>query len=475
MDRREFIRLAAAAPLAAVASPGVSQGQSGCLRFSADVPVFGDFDVAVFGAGPAGIGAAVSAARSGKKTILVERYGFPGGVGTWGSMGIFYLFEDDFRQPKRQIIKGLADEVVRALDRRGAASLMRNNTCDEPTGERIGDRPLLGKVGFLPMALRTVYHDVLSAAGVTKLFMANLAGAVTDGRRITAAVVSCLEGPRAIRAKTFVDATGDAQLVHLAGGETFQAPPDETMHKSMFAELCGVKPHDIAANRRRYKELFDAGKTPEGVWNHMGFMRFLEPDHVQLPVAYAVGDCCSSADMTRMDAELRHANEEVLAFYRREMKGYEDAYLVNTSVQVASRDGRHAVGRAVLDRAYLQGEADAADGVLPIHRFWGIEHSVKQKKGFRSKDSGGKQGLRLLPFGTLVSKSFDNVLMAGRCFSVRPDVLCMCRMMTTCMAMGQVAGTAASLAIDRRLPDVGAVPHDELVARLAAAGCVCRL
>ena len=475
MDRRDFIRMTAAAPLAAVTLPGAAaEPKPGCVRFAADVPLLGDFDVAVFGAGPAGIGAAVSAARAGKKTILVERYNFPGGVGTWGSMGIFFLFEDNPAKPTRQIIKGLADETVRALDRRGAARVMRDNRCDEPTGGRIGDRPLLGKVGFLPMALRTVYHDILSAAGVAKLFMTNLAGVVTDGRRVSAAVVSCLEGPRAIRAKTFVDATGDAQLVHLAGGETFQAPPDETMHKSMFAELCGMKPHDIAANRRRYKELFDAGKTPDGVWNHMGFMRFLEPGHVQLPVAYAVGDCCSSADMTRMDAELRHANEDVLAFYRREMTGYEDAYLVSSAVQVSSRDGRHAVGRVVLDRAYLQGEEDAADGVLPIHRYWGVEHSVKQRKGFRTKDSGGKPGLRLLPYGTLVAKDFDNVLMAGRCLSARPDVMRMCRMMTTCMAMGQVAGTAAALAVDRRLADVGAVPHGDLVARLESANCVCR-
>lgn len=472
MNRRQFLALGAAAPFAA-SLHAESPTPSGTVHFSAEVPIYGEYDVAVFGAGPAGIGAAVNAARAGKKTILVEKYNFPGGVGAWGSMAIFFVFEDPSPKPTRQVIKGLADEVVRTLDKRGAASLMLNNTCDQPTCERIGDAPLLGKVGFAPEDLRIVYHDLLSSAGVEKLFMANLAGVVRNGRKIDAAIVSCLEGPRAIRAKVYIDATGDAQLVHLAGGATRKAPPLETMHKSMFAELSGVAPHDLAANKRHYRQMFEKGELPEGVWSRMGFMRYREPDHVQLPVAYAVGDCCSSADMTRMDAELRHINEAVLRLYREKLPGYEKAYFVNAATQVSSRDGRHAVGRVTLDRAYLQGDVDAADGVLPIRRRWGLQHSVKQKQGFSAPDTGSKPGHRLLPYGTLVSKDFDNVLMAGRCLSALPDVMGSCRMMTHCMAMGQITGTAASIALDQSLADVGAVPHAELTRRLEACNCVC--
>lgn len=471
MNRKEFICLGAAAPLMTAA--GTPAAKPGCVRFSADVPVYGDYDVAVFGAGPAGIGAAISAARAGRKTILVERYNFPGGVGAWGCQAIFFLFEDDSAHPTRQIIRGLADETVRLLDKRGAAHLMLHNTCTEPEKEPIGDRPLLGKVGFAPEDLKLVYHDLLSAAGVEKLFMCSLAGVVREGRHVTAAVVSCLEGPRAIRAREFIDATGDAQLVHLAGGETFKAAPAETMHKSIFADLCGVKPHDVAANRRRYRELYAAGKMPENVWSRMGLMFYAQPDHVQLPVAFAAGDNCSSADMTRMDSELRHVNDEVLKFYRREMPGYADAYFVNSSVQVAARDGRHAKGRFVLDRAYLQGEVDAEDGIIPIHRAWGLAHSVRQKEGFSTKDTGRKPGLRLLPYRTLVPLDFDNVLVAGRGLSARPDVMGACRMMTTCMAMGQVAGTAAAIALDHGLGDMGTVPVKELKSRLEHANCVC--
>jgi len=472
MNRKQFICMGAAAPFLAVGDWTGSRSCTGSIRFSADVPVLGDYDVAVFGAGPAGVGAAIAAARAGKKTILVEHYNFPGGVGTWGCMGIFFLFEDDPVHPTRQIVKGLADEVVRALDRRGAAHMMRNNTCEGPVPEPVGAQPLLGKVGYAPEDLKLVYHELLSWAGVEKLFMGNLAGAVSEGRRVTAAIVSCLEGPRAIRAKEFIDATGDAQLVHLAGGGTFQAAPEATMHKSMFADLCGVKPHDVTANKRRYRKLFAEGKLPDNVWAHMGFMNYAQTDHVQLPVTYAIGDNCSSADMTRMDLELRRGNFAVLDFYRREMPSYDSAYFVNSSVQVASRDGRHMKGRFVIDRDYLKGTVDAEDGVLPIRRQWGLAHSVKQKEGFSSKDIGSCRGLRLLPYRALVSADFDNVLAAGRALSANPDVMGACRMMTTCMAMGQVAGTAAALAIGRGLADVGAVPIEELKSRLENAGCV---
>ena len=477
-NRRDFIKGSAllgafACGAGKVRAAAAEPVPDGAVRFTADVPLLGDFDVAVFGAGPAGVGAAVSAARAGKKTVLVERYNFPGGVGAWGSMAIFYRFEDDSERPTRQIYRGLADEVVRRLDRRGAASLMRGNACDEPTCERIGERPLLGKVGFAPDALRLAYHDILTEAGVTKLFMANLAGAVREGRRLSAAVVSCLEGPRAIRARCFVDATGDAQLVHLAGGATCKAAPDETMHKSIFAELCGVGPQDLRANKRKYAKLFAAGKLPAGTWAHMGFMRFREPDHVQLPVAYAVGDNCSSADMTRMDAELRHANDELLSLYRREFPGYEKAYFVNSSVQVGSRDGRHIVGRATLDPDYLAGEADAPDGILPLPRRWGLAHSTRQKDGFDVKGrSGSREGLRLLSYATLVPRDFDNVLAAGRCLSAEPVAMGSCRMMTQCMAMGQVAGTAAALVAERNLADAGAVPVADLRTRLVAQDCI---
>ena len=472
--RKGFLGLAgafAAQGLRAGERPPV--GRPDCIRYSCDVPVYGDYDVAVFGAGPGGIGAAVAAARAGKKTILVERYNFPGGVGAWASTPLFFQFEGpDAHGNQFQMIRGICDETVRMLDRCGHARFYANDDHKELEPGPIGDQPLRGKVYFDAEYLKIAYHDLLDAAGVEKLFMTALSGAVTDGRRLTEAVVTCLEGPRAIRAKTFVDATGDAFLVQLAGGETFQASPYETMHKSMFMEVCGVKPHSYVRNAERYAELYAQHKLPENVWCGHNYCHFAQADHYSIPEAYAVGDCCSSRDMTRMDAELRRLNAELLDVYRREFEGYGEAYWITGAQQVCSRDGRHVRGRDTVDLALIRGEREVVDGVVPILRKWGA-HSPRQREGFAPAQHGHLPGLKSIPYGALVSKSFDNVLVAGRGLSVEPEVAGTCRMMPTCMAQGQVAGTAAALALDFERGDVGRVRYAELRRRLEDSNHIC--
>ena len=200
------------------------------MHYSVDLPVRGTYDVVVVGAGPAGIGAAVTAARLGKTTLLVEKYGYPGGVGTYGCCTIFFRFGER----GRKLVGGLAEEVIRRMDARGAASFLINDGCQMPEFRAIGDRPLLGKVITKTEDLRVVYHDILSESEVEKLFYSHLCGVVREGRCVRGIVVDCLEGPQIVEGKVFIDATGDAHLVHRAGGRTEHVGPEETMHKSIF-------------------------------------------------------------------------------------------------------------------------------------------------------------------------------------------------------------------------------------------------
>ena len=109
---------------------------------------------------------AVTLARLGKKTLLVEKYGYPGGVGTYGCCTIFFRFGEH----GRQLVSGLAEETIRRMDRRGAASFLVNDGCQMPEFRPIGDRPLLYKVITKTEDLRVVYHDLLSESSVDKLF-----------------------------------------------------------------------------------------------------------------------------------------------------------------------------------------------------------------------------------------------------------------------------------------------------------------
>ena len=466
IKRRDFIRasgmLAIAGGGAAVAdAAGVSAGApAGAVRVSQDVPVLGDYDVCVVGAGPGGVGAAVASARAGKRTILVEHYGYPGGVGTNCNTPTFFF--DPYKGV--QYLRGIADEFIRRLAKRGAAWFLTHDERYQPDYSRpVGDGPILDRVRSRIEDMRVAYHDFLDEAGVEKLFYTHLTGVVRDGGRITAAIVDCLEGPRAIRAKVFVDATGAAHLVHRAGGKTRLAPPDKTMHKSIWATL-SPGPHDTPEvykeNQRIYNDLYrnHRERLPENVWTGLA---------IGLCSGYVNGNSCDSRDMTRMDAEMRRRNFELLACYKRELKGFEDAYIVTAIHQIGSRSGRHIVGRATVDKRLVTTSAMPDDPVMPFVRQWG-EHAASMKHGFGGEVHGELDGLGAVPYGALVPVDFSNVLACGLCISVEEDYVKTIRMMPNCIVSGQVAGTAAALALDATKGDVGAVPYAELRRRLEA-------
>ena len=466
IKRRDFIRasgmLAIAGGGAAVAdAAGVSAGApAGAVRVSQDVPVLGDYDVCVVGAGPGGVGAAVASARAGKRTILVEHYGYPGGVGTNCNTPTFFF--DPYKGV--QYLRGIADEFIRRLAKRGAAWFLTHDERYQPDYSRpVGDGPILDRVRSRIEDMRVAYHDFLDEAGVEKLFYTHLTGVVRDGGRITAAIVDCLEGPRAIRAKVFVDATGAAHLVHRAGGKTRLAPPDKTMHKSIWATL-SPGPHDTPEvykeNQRIYNDLYrnHRERLPENVWTGLA---------IGLCSGYVNGNSCDSRDMTRMDAEMRRRNFELLACYKRELKGFEDAYIVTAIHQIGSRSGRHIVGRATVDKRLVTTSAMPDDPVMPFVRQWG-EHAASMKHGFGGEVHGELDGLGAVPYGALVPVDFSNVLACGLCISVDEDYVKTIRMMPNCIVSGQVAGTAAALALDATKGDVGAVPYAELRRRLEA-------
>lgn len=437
------------------------------MVYTTDIPVRGKYAVVVVGAGPAGIGAAVTSARLGLKTLLVERYGYPGGVGTYGCCTIFFRFGEY----GRQLVGGLAEEVIRRMDARGAASFTVDDGCQMPEFRPIGGRPLLGKVITKTEDLRVVYHDVLSESGVEKLFYSHFCGVVRAGRRLTGIVVDSLEGPGIIEGTVFIDASGDAHLVHRAGGKTEQAAADSTMHKSVFFMVGGVTPHDPQVNARRYRELFRAGAVPDKVWDHLGHSCQLDPGIVQLPFAYANGDGCSSADMTRMDHELRRRNFEIVDFMRREMAGYEHCFPVNAAQQVCVRSGRHICGVTKLTEEVLARDELPPEPVVYIVRRYG-SHSTDQRKGFAPAKRGTLAGFSAISYGALIPDEFDNVLASGRCISVEECLMDTIRMMTTCMVTGQAAGVAASIAIRRGLSTLTEVPYRDLRQGLLDMHCI---
>ena len=408
------------------------------------------YDVAVAGAGPSGFGAAVAAARKGLKTILIDKSSTPGGVASFSCCPVFFGFYDG----DQQIVSGLAEEVVRYLDKQGKATFYLGDRVRMPEFRPIAGRPLTRKIGSDIESIRMAYLDFLRDAGVDNLFYTHCYGAESSGRKITSLLADTLEGPVRIKADFFVDATADAHIIHRAGGKTTSQAHDESMHKSFIFIVDNVTPSDPDAGDARYQELLAAGKVPPWMLNYFARGYLYEPGKVMINIFRLTGKSgVNSSDMTSMDEDARRKMFETVEFLRREMPGFENCRIVTSATGVGVRAGRCITGRSTVTPELLATEGIPADSIVQIRRAYGSHNTGKNFHPQWKKDTPGVSGI---PYGCLLPVDFDNIAVAGRGISSHPHIMDAIRMMATCISTGQAAGTAVYLAKQNSvlLPDV---------------------
>lgn len=428
---------------------------------------YGKYDLIVVGAGPAGIGAAIAAGRRGLKVLLIESYGFAGGAGTKSCTPLYY----GFGVSGKQSTAGLFDEFIRRMDKEGAASLILNDTCQMPEFAPIGNRELTAKVQLHPETMKLVYRRMLNEANVETLFYAEMVDAVVDADKITALLVNLLEGPVLIYADYFIDSTGDALMFKAAGAPVRKYSEEDGLHKSMFFFVGGVTPFNHEHNCELYKKAFDEGRLPDKVWNHFGYSVQLNPGVVQIAVCYAEGDALSSRDMTRMDMELRETVFEILDYLRREMPGFKNCYLLETSTHIGVRMAQGIVGIETLTKEMIaEGISSTDKPVALTSRSFGA-HANGAAKQFMATWSGSKRGFGAVPMGALISPALSNALAAGRCISSDPHVISTYRMMNTCMTLGEAAGIMVSLVVGEK-GDLRELEYKKLRPELDKAGFI---
>jgi hypothetical protein len=397
--------------------------------------VVADVDVCVAGGGPAGLGAALAAARAGARVCLLERYGFLGGNFTAASVGtICGLYVADAGS-FGYVTRGIAEEVAEALKSAGAAN---------------GPVPFKGSAVLLyvPWAAKRLFDHLVAEQEGVQLFLHALVSdvLVADGR-VEAVVVATKRGPQAVRARAFVDATGDADLVVAAGAPWTMGDPGQRQFASMQFVMQNV---DLAAAMVAGPDALNQAIAAHGAHlsrdggallptfrpgEVIGAMtRVRAPDGGPL-------DVTDLAQATYGELEGRRLAEEGAAFVKEHVPGFAEAFLADTAPTLGVRETRRAVGRYVLTGDDVAGLARFDDAVGA--GAWPQEYHVTGRSTeYRPLPEGGYYQV---PLRSLQPQGVDNLFVAGRCISADHDALASTRVMAPSMVLGQAAGTAAAL------------------------------
>lgn len=386
----------------------------------------------VVGAGSAGSTAAIAAARTGARTMLIDRHGFLGGTST-AVLDTFYAFYTPGNEP-RKVVSGIPDEVVARLSERGMA-FERPNTYGAGTG-----------ITYDPESLKRVWDELVGESGVRLLLHGFVVGVENEDGRVAAVEVATKSGLRRIAASRIVDASGDADVCALAGAP-YEAPGKNVQSLSTVFRVANV---DVARAEslpkqdlwRLMREARDSGDY--ALTRIEGSIHRTPHEGVMMALMTRVRnvDATDADALTAAELEGRRQAHEYFRFLRERVPGYERSVLLSTSPAIGVRESRRIVGEHVLTAEEILAATRFDDQVArcgaPIE-----EHHAGDDTRWVYLEEGATYGI---PYRSLQPQGLDNVLVAGRCFSATHDAHASARSMGTCMAMGQAAGTAAALA-----------------------------
>ncbi|MFK4386320.1 FAD-dependent oxidoreductase [Bradyrhizobium sp. USDA 223] len=414
------------------------------------VPLYGEYEVVVLGGGPAGIVAAAAAARAGRKTLLIERYGFLGGMGTAAGVTNFCGLHGNVHGEHRRLVQGLASELLARID--------RLNGLNAP-------HLILGKVfaqAYDTAAYKIAADELLASHKVNMLFHALGAGVVmAEERRIDAMLVETKAGRQAVRAEIFIDCSGDGDLAVWAGapfeiGDAHGHP----LYPSMMLRLNGIDPEKAGDAWRTIPQLMEKASAA-GTHTFPRKSAIVRPQKSGIEwrvnftqVAREDGHAINGIepdDLTRGEIEGRKQALAAYEFLRSAVPGFEKSYIVDLPPQLGIRETRRIKGGYQLSGEDVLGCASFADSIGV--NGWPIEAHVPGDVVFTFPPIPESRGYNELPYRMLVPEGVDNLLVAGRCASMTHEGQSAARVSGACFAMGEAAGSAAALALSgNRIP-----------------------
>lgn len=459
-NRREFIRRVGAMALAATASQvGLSTTAAKPERKSyvvkKGIRVERGWDVIVVGGGPAGCTAAVSAAREGAKTLLVEAMGQLGGMGTAGMVPAWCPFSDG----EKKIYRGLAEHVFNES---------KKGVPHEPKNK-------LDWVSINPEYLMRVYDKMVTDAGVDVLFFSRMASVeMSSDDTIDMVVVANKQGLVGLKARVYVDATGDGDLAVWAGAKYKRGYGTEGKFQksSLCFSFANVDSYNYehGPNLYTWKDencvLYKAiatGKYPL-VDTHF-CNNFVGPDVIQCNAGHIDLDTTNPWEISKaMILGRRKAQQYLEAMRDMQPATFGGSFVVKTASLLGVRDSRRIEGDYIFTGADWRARKSFPDEIGRNCYYIDIHSGHHKPEHYKKGESHG------IPYRCLTPKGLRNLLTAGRCISTDEEAFGSTRVMPCCLVTGEAAGMAAAHSLRQRQCDVHNVDTDVLRRRLREEG-----
>ncbi len=405
------------------------------VSYSRQLEVRGSYDVLVAGSGPAGICAAVAAAREGARVALIERYGVVGGNLTTGYVGPIL----------GMVGKGtMRDEIVELLG--------------------VAENDMIGQTGRAHDFERAkmLLAQFVNHPNVDVYLQTTVTDVIKQGSAVVGVVVTAGEGQFVLQGAVTVDATGDGLVSYLAGATTEKGRDDGLMQPVTLeftisgvdeskGVICIGDVDNVKLGDERFldycKRLAEAGELPE----RLAAVRLhpvVYPGYRQVNTTQVNGvDMTHVEEIFKADLELREQIYTLLDFFHKHLPGYENCHVISSGTTTGVRETRRVIGDYVITAEEMAAGCrfedvivHRAEFIVDIHNPAGSGQAEAHIQYCDPYD---------LPYRCFTPKGVENLYTAGRCISGTHRAHASYRVMSICMAMGEAVGTAAAMCAEQ--------------------------
>lgn len=438
------------------------------LEAAQELPVFGEYDVVVAGGGTAGMIAGIGAARTGARTLVVERLGSLGGQFA-GFMNTSWTCSN---QVKR-CVGGIPYEYFKMIEEIGGV--------ETPNYDK--DAYILYDSERAKYIITKMYED---EKNLDALYLTMVTKAIMEGNKIKGIIIENKSGRQAVYAKQFIDCTGDADLLYYTGSHCDVMAKEAQHPASLLAKLANVDTEKLIQYYNQHPEL-QKGERYLGGLPHAGFYGFrlheelagteLEPEQEYLRdwfilfyttpnpgeiilnmTGVTALDGTDASALTKGEDISRRRIFDVLPLFQKYVPGFEHAYLAATAPALGVRESRKVIGKIKLTADMLMNAMRFPDAVCSYQSPLGYHTPDGKNIEFRRMSPGTSYDI---PLRCMVPLDVDGIIVAGRNISVDSDACGSTRSMTNCMTLGQCAGIAASYAASHDM-EIRAIPNKVL-------------